>query len=129
MGDIDLASLAQAAGPVVHHAPGRFEHPFQCGPVIPRGGINVWTDVVSNVLNCAGQHVDPITEFVECIPGDDEFVFAEMQLARPLTSDPIPLSAGLRAKLSWAACAGSLWYRHPAPSTASHVVGIGSASA
>lgn len=81
------------------------EHVVQFGRGRFLGGLEVTADVV----DCAGQDVERIVEVVEFAACEDELVFRQLQVSGSLSSDPIPLSACLRAEFprsSGAACWG-----------------------
>ena len=59
--------------------------------------------------------MERMAEPIEFCSLDDEFVLAELQFFGALTSDPVPLTAGLTAELAWTAAGGPRWHRLAAP--------------
>ena len=63
-------------------------------------------EVLLDVFEGFGQHVQAVPELVELLAGHDELVFAEAQLRGPLAGFVVALAAGAFAVLAGASGAG-----------------------
>lgn len=76
----------------IDQPPQRFSHRLQSHPLV--------LDVSGNIIDGARQDEDAVPNFVEFAPRYNQLVFGKLQFRGPLTGDPVPLSAGLTAKLA-----------------------------
>lgn len=74
--------------------------------------------ILADIVHGTFQDKDCILEYIELIPGDDQFVLRQVEFCGPLSCHPVPLTTFLAAELAWSP--GTLgWCKDvPTPSTA-----------
>ena len=103
-----------------HQRTGGIQDPAQCGLEVPGRRVSLGVEISLDVLDGTFEDEDLITQRVQLVASDDEFVLAQFELFGALACHPVPLATCLAAVLPRTSAGGPLGQRLSTPRALSY---------